>query len=418
MRQSRTILLMGATALVAAAAGFEARRGPAAQPAHAAPPPVAETVQRSSGSVDVASAALRNMDLHLARADLQPLVRIVQATGVVAFNDLRMAQLSPPARGRIQSIEVAVGQPVRAGQALALLDNFDLGDTRSHIAAAEAALVQAKAEASAAQAAYNRAGELVRIGGVAQSELERRRAEAARTDAQMRTREAELQQWKETEQRQMPAGPWAVAAANIASVVQGPANSLGTIVAPFSGIIHSIGAVPGELVDTGRQLFTLADLSTVWVQADVAEQDLGAVRVGETVSVKVDAYPGRTFVGRVAYIPDQIDPRSGTARVRCEVSNPDGALRANMFATADIASPVGRDGVTVPDSALQEIDGKPVIFTPGAPGHFDRHYVRLGLRGGGFTEIVDGLPANATVVTDGSFWLKAALTQSSIPDAG
>jgi cobalt-zinc-cadmium efflux system membrane fusion protein len=151
MRQSRTILLMGATALVAAAAGFEARRGPAAQPAHAAPPPVAETVQRSSGSVDVASAALRNMDLHLARANLQPLVRIVQATGVVAFNDLRMAQLSPPARGRIQSIEVAVGQPVRAGQALALLDNFDLGDTRSHIAAAEAALVQAKAEASAAR---------------------------------------------------------------------------------------------------------------------------------------------------------------------------------------------------------------------------------------------------------------------------
>ena len=112
MRQSRTILLMGATALVAAVAGFEARRGPAAQPAHAAPPPVVETVQPSSGSVDVTSAALHNMDLHLARVDLQPLVRIVQATGVVAFNDLRMAQLSPPARGRIQSIEVAVGQPV------------------------------------------------------------------------------------------------------------------------------------------------------------------------------------------------------------------------------------------------------------------------------------------------------------------
>jgi membrane fusion protein, heavy metal efflux system len=418
MRQSWTMLLLGATALVVAAAGIQAWPGPAAQSARTAPSPVAQTAQPSSDSVDVAPAALHNMDLHLARADLQPLVRLVHATGVVAFNDLRMAQLSPPARGRIQSIEVAVGQPVRAGQALALLDNFDLGDTRSHIAAAEAALVQAKAEASAAHAAYSRAGELVRIGGLAQSELERRRAEVARTDAGMGTREAELQQWKETEQRQMPAGPQDVAAANIAAVVQGPANSLGTIVAPFSGIIHSIGAVPGELVDTSRQLFTLADLSTVWVQADVAEQDLGSVRVGETVAVNVDAYPGRTFVGRVAYIPDQIDPRSGTARVRCEVPNPDGTLRANMFATVDIKSPLGRDGVMVPDSALQEIDGKPVVFTPGAPGHFDRHVVQLGVRSGGFTEIVEGLTAKATVVTNGSFWLKAALTQSSIPDEG
>ena len=72
----------------------------------------------------------------------------------------------------------------------------------------------------------------------------------------------------------------------------------------------------------------------------------------------------------------------------------------------------------VPDAALQDIDGKPVVFTPAGPGQFDRHFVRLGLRSGGFTEIVEGLPANATVVTDGSFWLKAALTQSSIPDAG
>lgn len=420
MKRSRIMLLMGASALVAAAGGFEAGHAPAGLPpsAASASASAAETAQPSSDSVDVAPPALQNMDLHLATADVQPLVQTISATGVVAFNDLRMAQLSPPARGRIQSIEVAVGQPVRAGQRLALLDNFDLGDTRSRIAAAEASLVQARAEASAAQAAYNRAGELVHIGGLAQSELERRRAEVARTDATTRTREAELQQWKETEQRQMPAGPQDAPANNIASVVQGPASSRGVIVAPFDGIIHSIGAVPGELVDTSRQLFSLADLSTVWVEADVVERDLGALQVGETVTVSVDAYPGRTFVGRVAYIPDQIDPRSGTARVRCEVPNPDGALRANMFVTADIKVPLGRDSIMVPDSALQDIDGKPVVFTPAGPGHFDRHFVRLGLRSGGFTEIVAGLPAKAAVVSDGSFWLKAALMQSSIPDAG
>jgi cobalt-zinc-cadmium efflux system membrane fusion protein len=258
----------------------------------------------------------------------------------------------------------------------------------------------------------------VRIGGFAQSELERRRAEVARTDAAVRTRQAELEQWRETEQRQMPAGPQDEAAGNVVSVVQGPASSRGAIVAPFSGVIHSIGAVPGELVDTSRQLFTLADLSTVWVFADVVERDLGAVKVGESVAVHVDAYPGRTFEGRVAYIPDQIDPRSGTARIRCEVPNPDGALRANMFVTADIKSPLGHAGIMVPDAALQQIDGKPVVFTQTSPGRFEQHVVRLGLHSFGFTEIVEGLAAKATVVTDGSFWVKAAMMQSSIPDEG
>jgi cobalt-zinc-cadmium efflux system membrane fusion protein len=412
------MLLVGATALLAAAGGFEAGRGPAAIPSPAAPAAADGAPQPAADSVDVAPTALHNMDLHFATAEVQPLVRIVRTTGVVAFNDLRMAQLSPPARGRIQSIEVAIGQPVRAGQRLALLDNYDLGDTRSRIAAAQAALVQATADASAAQAAYNRAVELVRIGGLAQAELERRRAEVARIDAETRTRQAELQQWKETEQRQMPAGPQDGPSDNIASAVQGPANSRGAIVAPFAGIVHSIGAVPGELVDTTRQLFSLADLSTVWVLADVAERDLGAVKVGEAVSLHVDAYPGRTFTGRVAYIPDQIDPRSGTARVRCEVPNPDGALRANMFATVDIQSPLGRDGIIVPDAALQDIDGKPVVFTAAGPGRFERHVVRLGLHSDGFTEIVEGLPANSPVVTGGSFWLKATLTQSSIPSEG
>jgi cobalt-zinc-cadmium efflux system membrane fusion protein len=387
-------------------------------PPAAAPAAADGAAQPFADGVEVTAAALHNMNLHFAKATVQPLVRIVRATGMVAFNDLRMAQLGAPARGRIQSIEVAVGQPVQAGQRLALLDNYDLGDTRSHIAAAQAALVQATAEASTAHAAYNRGVELVRIGGLAQSELDRRRAEVARTDAETRTRQAELEQWKETEQRQMPVAPQAGQDSSIASVVQGPAGSRGAIVAPYAGIIHSIEATPGELVDTSRQLFSLADLSTVWVMADVAERDLGAVKVGEAVSVHVDAYPGRTFTGRVAYIPDQIDPHSGTAKVRCEVPNPDGALRANMFATTDIQSPLGREGITVPDAALQTIDGKPVVFTPTGPGHFKRHDVRLGLQGAGFTQVLEGLTANAPVVTDGSFWLKATLTQSAIPDEG
>ena len=176
-------------ASVAAAGSFAVSRGQAVPPNPVAPASADGTSPASSDSVYVAQAALHNMDLHFATAAVRPLVRSVRATGVIAFNDLRMAQPSPPARGRIQSIEVAVGQPVQACQRLALLDNYDLGDTRSRIAALQASLVQARAEASAAQAAYKRAEELVRIDRLAQSELERRRAEVARTDAVTRTRQ-------------------------------------------------------------------------------------------------------------------------------------------------------------------------------------------------------------------------------------
>ncbi|MBV8188442.1 MAG: efflux RND transporter periplasmic adaptor subunit [Alphaproteobacteria bacterium] len=416
------VLLVAATALLAGAGGFAAGRSPVALSnravAIAADAPAMPATADATGSVRVTPAALQNMGLHFATAEMRPLVRIVRAPGVVAFNDRRMAQLTPPARGRVESIEVAVGEPVQAGQRLALLDNYDLGDTRSRIAAAQAALAQAMAEADAARAAYTRAVEVLRFGGGAQSEVERRRAEMARADAAIRTRQAELQQWKEMEQRQMPARPQDGSRGALISAVEGPVDSRAVIVAPFAGVIHSIGATPGELVDSARQLFSLVDLSNVWVVADVAEHDLGAVMVGEAVSLHVDAYPGRTFTGQVAYIPDQIDPRSGTARVRCDVPNPDGALRANMFVTADIQSPLGRDGIMVPDAAVQTIDGKPAIFVPVAHGKFRRHFVRLGLYSDGFVEILEGLAADAAVVTDGSFWLKAKLTESSIPNEG
>src|SRR3984893_5154943 len=139
MRMSRIMLLVGASALVAAVGGFEAGHDTAGLPRSAAPTSAVEAAQPSPDSVHVAPPALQNMDLHLATVNVQPLVQTVSATGVVAFNDLRMAQLSPPARGRIQSIEVAVGQPVRAGQRLALVDKYDLGETGRHHAPAAGA---------------------------------------------------------------------------------------------------------------------------------------------------------------------------------------------------------------------------------------------------------------------------------------
>ena len=126
------------------------------------------------------------------------------------------------------------------------------------------------------------------------------------------------------------------------------------------------------------------------------------------------AYPGRRFPGRVAYVADQLDARTGTAKVRCEIPNPDGALKANMFAIVEIAAPLGRDGLLVPDAALQAVDDQPVVFLAVEPTRFARRAVRPGLRQDGMTEIAEGLEAGEVVATEGSFRLKALLLQSRV----
>jgi membrane fusion protein, heavy metal efflux system len=369
-------------------------------------------------AVDVSPEALSNMDLHFAKAELRPLVRTVRVTGIVNFNALRLAQISPASRGRIEAIDVAVGQRVRAGQRLAILDAFDLSEVRSQVASAHAAVTDAAATAAAAEAALTRATNLIGVGGIAQSEVDRRRAALASAQAMLRTHQAELQKWQGMEQRLMPTGPLATGGGKVALAQAGPADSLGAVVAPIAGIVNSVGAAPGDIVDTSRQIFTVADLSTLWVQANVPEHDLGAIQEGDSVTMSVDAYPGRQFTGRVTYIADQVDPNTGTVAVRCEIPNPDGALRVNMFATLDIAAPLNRNAVLVPDAALQDVNGQTTVFIPTGTGRFTGHVVRTGVSSGGFTEVVEGVTADTRVVTDGSYWLKAALLQNSIPDEG
>jgi cobalt-zinc-cadmium efflux system membrane fusion protein len=320
------------------------------------------------------------------------------------------------ARGRIETLDVNAGDRVVAGQRLAVLDNFDLSAAHSKAVSAEAALNQAKAQFVTAGAAYDRATSLIRSGAVTQSELETRRATAASMEADVRTKEAELRQYQEEEARLSPVRP--AAAGTGSSSDQPPLVSRGAIVAPFAGVVDSVSIAQGEIIDPATPIFTVSDLSTVWVQADVAERDLSAVKVGDAVEVRVSAFPGRVFAGRVTYIPDQIESATGMAKVRCEVPNPDGALRVNMFATVTIQSPQDGDAVLVPSSSLQEVNKQSVVFVPTGDGQFAWRPVHTGLVANGKTQITSGLAAGTPVVGEGSYWLKAALMQSTIPDQG
>jgi cobalt-zinc-cadmium efflux system membrane fusion protein len=413
----RRLLLGVAAVAIALAGGFAGHSLPSdsiAVPVSA--PAVAAADPQLPATITLSKPKLANLQLQIGQAKAGPLVRAVSATGSVGYDQLHLARIKPMARGRIETLDVTAGDRVVAGQRLAVLDNFDLSAAHSKVLGAEAALNQAKAQLRAANAAYDRAANLIRNDLVTQAEVEARRATAATMEADLRTKEAVLRQYQEEETRLMPVR--AAAAGTNLSGDQPTLDARGAIVAPFAGVVDSVSVANGEIVDPATPIFTVSDLSTVWVQADVAERDLGAVKVGDAVEVRVSAFPGRVFAGRVTYIPDQIESATGMAKVRSEVPNPDGALRVNMFATVTILSPQDGDAVLVPSSSLQEVNNQSVVFVPTGDGQFAWRPVHTGLVANGKTQITSGLGAGTPVVGEGSYWLKAALMQSTIPDQG
>jgi cobalt-zinc-cadmium efflux system membrane fusion protein len=414
----KRLLLGVATVAIAVAAGFAAGRSlPSASIAVPVRAPSAVAADPElPATITLSEPKLANLQLQIGQAKGGPLVRAVSATGSVGYDQLHLARIKPTARGRIETVNVTGGDRVVAGQRLAVLDNFDLSAAHSRVLSAEAALNQAKAQLAAAGAAYDRAANLIRSDLVTQAELEARRATVATMEAGLRSKEAELRQYHEEEARLLPVRP--AAAGSGSSSDQPPADSRGAIVAPFAGVVDSVSVATGEIVDPATPIFTVSDLSTVWVQADVAEKDLGAVKVGDAVEVRVSAFPGRVFAGRVTYIPDQIESATGMAKVRCEVPNLDGSLRVNMFATVTILSPQDGDAVLVPSTSLQEVNKQSVVFVPAGDGKFTWRPVHTGLVANGKTQITSGLAAGTPVVGEGSYWLKAALMQSTIPDQG
>jgi membrane fusion protein, heavy metal efflux system len=413
----RRLLLSVATVGIAVVTGFAAGRSlPSASIAvPVSAPPVAAADPQLPATIILPEPKLANLQLQIEKAKAGPLARAVSATGSVGYDQLHLARIRPMARGRIEALDVTAGDRVVAGQRLAVLDNFDLSAAHSKVLGAEAALNQAKAQLAAASAAYDRATNLIRSDLVTQAELVARRATAVTMEADLRTKEAQLRQYQEEEARLLPVRP---AAAGADTSNDQPGDSRGALFAPFAGVVDSVSIATGEIVDPATPIFTVSDLSTVWVQADVAERDLGAVKVGDAVEVKVSAFPDRVFAGRVTYIPDQIESATGMAKVRCEVPNPDGALRVNMFATVTILSPQDGDAVLVPSSSLQEVNKQGVVFVPTGDGQFAWRPIHTGLVANGKTEVTSGLAAGTPVVGEGSYWLKAALMQSTIPDQG
>ncbi|WP_296710927.1 efflux RND transporter periplasmic adaptor subunit [Rhodoblastus sp.] len=191
---------------------------------------------------------------------------------------------------------------------------------------------------------------------------------------------------------------------------------------PRDGVVLMRNATEGMKMSAGDALFRIADLSTVWVLADVPEYDLANVRPGQTATIRVRSLPGRTFQGRVALIYPQVAKETRTTKVRIEIPNPDGVLRPDMYADVEIASGSGGPVLAVPDSAVIDTGARQVVILDKGEGRFEPREVKIGTQGGGFTEIRGGIAVGDRVVVAANFLidaesnLKAALRGMTSPE--
>lgn len=364
--------------------------------------------------VTVEETALRNIGAAYAVARMRMILQTIQATGSIGPNETRLAHIRPLARGRIEKVYVRLGDRVRAGQPLLDYDNIELGELIGEYLSAVAGLGKANAEAEVTNRSLERARKLVELGAVAKAEYERRNAEYTNALASINIQKSEIAKVEEKIHR------FGLSDADLANLNPSAHKELhreashSVLRAPFDGIVIKYDVSEGEVVETDRELFTVADLSTVWVQADVYEKDIASIHKGQEVRILVDAYAGENFAGKITYVSDFLDPKTRTAKVRCEVSNRDGRLKLEMFATIQISTPLGGEVVMIPTAAVQQIDDKPVAFVRTSDTQFQKRDVQLGARSDDWVEVKSGVKTGEVVVTQGSFHLKSMLLREQI----
>jgi cobalt-zinc-cadmium efflux system membrane fusion protein len=361
-------------------------------------PDSARTAAAGSGAP---AASLEAGELHLTEADIKAAgIRTeaieetevherIAVTATIQANQDRLAHVAPRVPGRIVSIAAKLGDRVKSGQTLVSLDSIELGEAHS-------AYLQAESQFKVAHADFERTEKLYADQIVPQKDYLRIRAEQEKARTNLRAATDKL--------RLMGVTP-----SNSESAI-----SVFPVTAPFAGTVIEKDAVVGELARPDKVLFTVADLSVVWIVASLFEKDLGKVKTGAVVGVTVAAYPDEVFKGRLTYISNVMDKESRTIKARVEVPN-DGRLKPDMFATAAIDTVSAGKALTVPAGAVLLMQGKKTVFVREKKG-FERRVVELGDNLGGRFVVKQGIDEGDAVVVDGAYALKAWRLKSKIGD--
>ncbi|AYH45456.1 efflux RND transporter periplasmic adaptor subunit [Azoarcus sp. DN11] len=316
-----------------------------------------------TGAVTVSPARLQTLGVRTAAAELRTLDEPVRAVGRVAINERSIVDVAPRFEGWIERLHVnASGDPVRRGQALFTVYSPELVSAGSELRIAERLQQDASSDPSAAESA-------------------KRLADATR---------ARVSNW----QMKLPEG------------AKSGSGRL-TFTAPANGVVMEKKAVEGMRFMPGDALYRIADLSTVWILADVYERDLARVKPGQHAVVTLDAFPGRSFDAKVAYLYPTLDAATRTTPIRLELANPDGLLRPGLFAHADVNTGAAAPTLTVPTSALIDSGERQVVLVAQDEGRFLPKAVKVGRRGSEHIEILDGVTAGERVVVSANFLIDA-----------
>jgi membrane fusion protein, copper/silver efflux system len=338
-----------------------------------------------TGIVKISPERIQTLGVRTEAASLRSMAHTVRAVATVAADERRIGVVNPKFEGWIEQLHVnTTGQPVRRGEALLEVYSPDLVlAQREYLVARSAAADMAQADAMASDNAKA-------IAAAALSRLKN----------------------------------WDISADQLARLQRtGTATRTLTLSAPLGGIVMEKTALQGLHFSAGDMLYRIVDLSTVWLLADIFEQDLAQIRPGETAQISVRAYPGRAFEGRVAFIYPTLNRETRTAKVRIEVPNPDLQLKTDMYATVEIAAPVDSIAVlTVPDSAVLDTGTRQTVLVDRGEGRFEPRAIKPGARAGGYVAVLEGLREGEKVVTSANFLidaesnLRAALQAFTAPE--
>lgn len=327
---------------------------------------------------------------HLQVTTVEPtrLARTLRLTGAVAYNAFSTTPVITQVGGPVSRILVLPGERVRKGQPLLEVSSPDYSQLR-------ASYLKARDAFRVADKNYARAQDLYAHHAIAERDL--LQAESDRNQAQ-----ADLDASEQTMRILGIPKP--------ESLLTAPSSPELPLLAPIGGEIVERLVSPGQLLQAGAtQAFTISDMSTVWVLANVYQNDLAYVKIGDTVSVVTDAYPD-TFQGKVSYISPAVDPNSRTLQARIIVMNRGEKLKKDMYVTATVGAGTIENALAVPDSAvLRDDENQPFVYVAtGTTNQFGRRMVGIGQSEGGKTQILSGLKAGERVVGEGSLFLQFA----------
>lgn len=343
---------------------------------------------------DVALTPEQSARIRVATVAVVPFRSSITTTGTVAFNGDRSTQVLAPVSGPITKIVVNPGTVVRRGDPLATVTSPDF-------ATAIAAYRKAQSAYRNAQHIADLDEQLFKNDAIARRELEQAQTDATAAAAD---RDAAIEQM-----RALGVDGQSIDAVR-ANKISGPIQAV--IRAPIDGTVVEKTCNPGQLIQAATtQCFTIADLSTVWVMANVFESDLSSVAAGEEATVTGGALTA-PLVGKVAYVGSLVDPASKATAVRIVTPNPRDALKRDMLVNVSIRANQGRNGILIPISAvLRDDENLPFVFVALPNNHFARRKVTIGSRVADQYEVTSGLAVGERIVIDGALFLQFAASQ-------